>query len=103
MKHTFSFFIASLLIILVLSSEINAQWAYIDVAPGYETLNLAILNDAAAPANRVYRLQRGGTYLLNGTITGTTGKTLRIWAADGTGKQISTRKKARTKNRRIIL
>lgn len=86
MKQTFSFLLTSLLMLVVLSSEINAQWAYLDVAPGYETLNNAILNDNAAPDNRVYRLKRGDVYLLNGTIKGTAGKPLRIWAEEGTGR-----------------
>ncbi len=61
----------------------------LDVAPGYETLNLAIEGDtlsdgSAANPNRVYRLERGGFYLLNGTIRGI-GVPLRIVAAKGDG------------------
>ena len=62
---------------------------YMDVEPGYETLNLAVEGDTLAngdPASldRVYRLERGGLYLFNGTIRGN-GAPLRIVAAAGEG------------------
>ncbi len=62
----------------------------LDVPPGYQTLNLAVLGDttttgAPKDTNRVYRLQRGGAYLLNGSIVNVKGSKLRIVAADGTG------------------
>ena len=56
----------------------------LDVAEGFETLNLAIEGDTPNP-NRVYRLARGGTYLLNGAIAGLADQKLRIVAAHGTG------------------
>ncbi len=62
----------------------------LDVPQGFETLNLAIEGDTTvtgAPKNpnRVYRLERGGVYLLNGTIKGLSGVPLRIVAAEGDG------------------
>src|SRR5512143_49717 len=67
-----------------------AQWDFMDVAPGFETLNLAIEGDTTATGdpvslNRVYRLQRGGMYVLNGRVNSLQGSPLRIWAADGDG------------------
>ncbi len=56
----------------------------LDVAQGYETLNLAVSGDTPNP-NRVYRLERGGVYLLNGAVSGLDDQTLRIVAADGDG------------------
>ena len=56
----------------------------LDVAQGFETLNLAVSGDTPN-SNRVYRLARGGTYLLNGAISGLADQTLRIVAADGDG------------------
>ncbi|MDZ7264014.1 MAG: T9SS type A sorting domain-containing protein [candidate division KSB1 bacterium] len=61
----------------------------LDVAQGYETLNLAVEGDTLpggipANPNRVYRLERGGFYLLNGTIRGRN-IPLRIVAAKGDG------------------
>lgn len=46
----------------------------LDVAPGYETLNIAVTGDTLEDGsrknpNRVYRLERGGQYILNGRIT----------------------------------
>ena len=65
------------------------EWAItsddtLDVAQGYETLNLAVSGDTPNP-NRVYRLERGGVYLLNGAVSGLDDQTLRIVAADGDG------------------
>lgn len=62
----------------------------LDVAPGYQTLNQMVSGDTTttgAPndTNRVYRLQRGGAYLLNGSIQNVKGSTLRIVAAEGAG------------------
>ena len=56
----------------------------LDVAEGFETLNLAVSGDTPNP-HRVYRLARGGTYLLNGAIAGLADQALRIVAADGDG------------------
>ena len=92
MKQIFSFFITLLVItFFVMSSEVKAQeYDYLDVAPGYETLNLAISGDTTASgepvsANRVYRLKRGDVYLLNGTVTNVKGNVLRIFAEEGDG------------------
>ena len=62
----------------------------LDVAPGYETLNIAILGDTlvgGAPknVNRVYRLERGQYYLLNGELRSIKNNPLRIVAAKGQG------------------
>ncbi|MEM7108736.1 MAG: T9SS type A sorting domain-containing protein [Bacteroidota bacterium] len=49
---------------------------YVDVAPDASgsigALNNAIINDAGADANTIYRLERGGRYFLNGAIINTT-------------------------------
>ena len=65
------------------------EWAItsddtLDVAQGFETLNLAVSGDTPNP-NRVYRLERGGVYLLNGSLSGLADQTLRIVAAHGDG------------------
>jgi hypothetical protein len=93
MKQLFSVFVGSLvLIIFVMCSEIKAQvYDYLDVTPGYETLNLAISGDTTATGdpksvNRVYRLKRNEVYLLNGTVTNVKGNVLRIFAEEGTGR-----------------
>ncbi len=71
--------------------DILAQgFDYLDVAEGYETLNLAIEEDTTAGGepqslNRVYRLARGGMYLINGSISNVKGAPLRIFAAEGAG------------------
>ncbi len=62
----------------------------LDVAQGYETLNVAIQGDTSATGgpknlNRVYRLERGGYYLLNGIVKGLKAAPLRIVAAKGNG------------------
>lgn len=80
---------ASCLCLMLCASSILFAQDTLDVAQGYETLNLAIEGDTLAdgsPAsmNRVWRLQRGGVYLLNGTISGN-GSPLRIVAAEGDG------------------
>lgn len=68
----------------------TASAQYLDVASGYQTLNVAVEGDtipggAPLDSNRVYRLERGGTYLLNGSVEGLSGIPLRIVAADGEG------------------
>ena len=87
------FFYASfVLILLVLGSELKAQpYDYLDIPQGYETLNLAISGDTTATGqpvsvNRVYRLERDGYYLTNGTISNVKNNVLRIHAANGPGK-----------------
>ncbi len=82
-----------LLLLMLISVPVNvlAQSSdTLDVAPGYQTLNLAVIGDttttgAPQDTNRVYRLQRGGVYLLNGSISNVKGSTLRIVAAEGVG------------------
>jgi hypothetical protein len=76
--------------LILIDARLQAQeWDYLDVDPGYETLNLAIegdtLNGAPKSLNRVYRLQRGGMYLYNGSIQNNFGATIRIEAAEGEG------------------
>ncbi|UCH62731.1 MAG: T9SS type A sorting domain-containing protein [Fidelibacterota bacterium] len=90
-----------------LVEKANAQDSdTLDVTPGFETLNLAIEgdtvvtgDDAGEPLNlnRVYRLERGGAYGLNGAVSNLTGHIfegypdsvgsvhLRIVAAEGDG------------------
>ena len=82
-----------LLLLMLVSVPVNVLAQSpdtLDVAPGYQTLNLAVIEDttttgAPQDTNRVYRLQRGGVYLLNGSIVNVKGSTLRIVAAEGTG------------------
>lgn len=68
----------------------SQQTDTLDVAQGYETLNMAVQGDTIAgggPKNlhRVYRLERGGYYLLNGIVKGLKAAPLRIMAAKGNG------------------
>ncbi len=80
----------ALLFSFILVQEACAQ-DYLDVEPGVETLNLAIegdsLSDGTRNPNRVYRLENGGFYLINGTIDNSLngGFVLRIEAADPGG------------------
>ena len=88
MKRITLISIVCLILSLGLSSLMFAQDT-LDVEQGFETLNLAVEGDTLAdgsPANvnRVYRLERGGYYLTNGTIVGN-GAPLRIVAAEGPG------------------
>ncbi|KUO61663.1 MAG: T9SS type A sorting domain-containing protein [Ignavibacteriaceae bacterium] len=91
MKNNFYFLLVPVLLVLLLSNNkvYSQSWDYLDIEPGYETLNLAIegdtLNGAPISMNRVYRLQRGGMYLYNGSIKNNYGATLRIVANEGTG------------------
>ena len=62
----------------------------LDVPQGFETLNLAVESDTTENGepknpNRVYRLQRDGYYLFNGTIRGLSGIPLRVVGAEGEG------------------
>jgi hypothetical protein len=74
----------------ILVSKANAQ-DYLDVPQGFETLNLAVegdsLSDGTRNPNRVYRLENGGFYVLNGTIINSLngGFPLHIQAADPNG------------------
>ena len=88
MRHLSRIVLALLLVVLFFAARGTAQWDYLDVPQGFETLNLAIEGDTTATGdpkslNRVYRLQRGGMYLLNGRVSNIKGTPLRIWAADG--------------------
>lgn len=90
MKQLHRFVLVLFVAILLLPQVGAAQWDYLNVAPGFETLNLAIEGDTTATGdpvslNRVYRLERGGMYLLNGRVSNIKGAPLRIWAADGPG------------------
>jgi hypothetical protein len=90
MKNLFRLTLALVTVILFLPRQGAAQWDYLDVAPGYETLNLAVEGDTTATGdpvslNRVYRLERGGMYLMNGRIVNIKGAPLRVWAAEGAG------------------
>lgn len=91
MRHLTRFlFLTCLALLCVTQGSKAQQYEYLDVTPGFETLNLAIERDTLATGlaksmNRVYRLQRGGTYLMNGMIVNIHKAPLRIFAADGTG------------------
>ncbi|MCB0730917.1 MAG: T9SS type A sorting domain-containing protein [Ignavibacteriae bacterium] len=91
MKQMLAFLTFLLLSVFIFQNNLYAQeYDYLDVAPGYETLNLAISGDTTATGdpvseNRVYRLKRGDVYLLNGTIENVGSSTLRIFAEEGDG------------------
>src|SRR4030042_5785938 len=79
----------AMMLVLSISNNLLAQDT-LDVAQGYETLNLAVEGDTlpdGTPANpnRVFRLERNGYYLLNGAVRNTGDNTIRIVAADGEG------------------
>ncbi len=92
MKRTVTlilFVIIAASLVFVASKNILAQDT-LDVAQGFETLNLAVEGDTTETGepknlNRVYRLERGGYYLLNGSVKGVKGAPLRIVAAKGDG------------------
>ena len=87
MKRTFTALSLAILCLLLISGapEVLLAQDTLDVAQGYESLNLAVEADTISPnPNRVYRLQKGGVYLINGTIQGV-GVPLRIVAAKGDG------------------
>lgn len=94
MKRNAIVFIPLLLAVVFVSTLPERAWAQntdtLDVAPGYETLNIAVSGDTLPGGilknvNRVYRLARGGYYLLNGSVRGIGANHLRIVAAKGTG------------------
>jgi hypothetical protein len=66
----------ALLVVLVLALTIQytaVAQRVVNVTPGFGTLNTAIMGDTLAngtrtDTNTVYRLQRGGLYILNGTL-----------------------------------
>ena len=86
-----SFVCLALAFLLVVSQQVFAQDAdTLDVPQGYETLNLAVSGDTTATGqpknlNRVYRLERGGWYLLNGPVGTPKDAPLRIVAKKGDG------------------
>jgi hypothetical protein len=88
MIRFFSFITCSLLFIL--GSVFAQEYDYKDVPQGLETLNIAIEEDTTETGEpqsymRVYRLERGGYYLMNGTIRSNGDAPLRIFAAEGDG------------------
>jgi hypothetical protein len=73
---------------VIMGISLQAQAAFLDITPGLGTLDDAIKSDTLAngqrkEANRVYRLRRGGVYVLRGMIEHT-GYELRIEAEAGT-------------------
>jgi hypothetical protein len=90
MKQRFTLYLTLLIMVFAIRTTIAQPWDYLDVPEGYETLNLAVEGDTTSTGevkslNRVYRLERGGTYLLNGTVVNLMGSPLRIIAAEGSG------------------
>ena len=106
MKHLLKVFLPAFVMVWVcvgLVEKANAQDPdTLDVAQGYETLNVAVEGDTTElgepkNVNRVYRLAREGYYYLNGAIVNIAGHIvdgypdsiaavpLRIVAAEGTG------------------
>ena len=89
--QTIFLIVLALSCVLALSQNVVAQDAdTLDVIAEYEALNLAIEGDTTETGepknyNRVYRLQRGGWYVLNGTIDNNKDAPLRIVAAKGQG------------------
>ncbi len=83
-KHFLTGLVTILILLFALSKQTYSQ-TYIDVAPGYGTLNAAI--SANTTPNVIFRLQRGSNaiYLLNGTISITI--PCRIEAVAGTGSR----------------
>ena len=77
--------ILSSTILMIIFSVSNYSQTYIDVTPGFGTLNDAITNNTNP--NVIFRLQRGDNaiYLLNGSISNTL--PLYIEAAQGTGSK----------------
>ena len=88
MKRTVSI-IFVLILVFTFFQNVIAQ-DILDVDQGFGSLNLAIAGDTTDTGepkslNRVYRLARGGFYLLDKSITNVGSSTLRIVAADGEG------------------
>lgn len=89
-KVSFVLFVC-LAVLFSFSTTLKAQEPdTLDVPQGPETLNLAVEGDTTATGepknpNRVYRLERGGYYLLNGAVRGFSDVPLRIVAAEGDG------------------
>jgi len=93
MKSSVTQVILSLVLLMLLAFSqmaVAQNTDTLDVAQGYETLNIAIKSDTVAGGgaknvNRVYRLERGGYYLLNGELASIKANHLRIVAAKGDG------------------
>ncbi|MCX6170273.1 MAG: T9SS type A sorting domain-containing protein [Ignavibacteriales bacterium] len=83
-KQILTSLVAVILFLLVLPQSAYSQ-TYIDVAPGFSTLNDAVV--ANTNPDVIFRLQRGpdAIYLLNGSITANI--PLRIEAVPGTGSR----------------
>lgn len=85
--RAFSLVVPVALLMLVLDSAALSQ-RIVNIAPGFGTINTAIRGDtlssgARVDTNTVYRLQRGGLYILNGTMEHN--YPVHIEAASGTG------------------
>lgn len=74
----------ALLALIGAAGPLAAAQSPLAVSPGTGTLNDAISGDTDRPADRVYVLERGGTYAITEAITNED-YTLRIHAADGEG------------------
>lgn len=91
MKHFEKVFILTTYLAMTAGAvQISQAQDTLDVAQGLETLNLAVEGDTTAAGepmnpNRVYRLERGGVYLLNGSVSNVQGSPLRVVAAQGDG------------------
>ncbi|MBN2410225.1 T9SS type A sorting domain-containing protein [candidate division KSB1 bacterium] len=89
--YTIFLIVLALSSVFILSKNVVAQDSdTLDVVADYESLNLAIEGDTTETGepknyNRVYRLERGGWYLLNGTLENIKDAPLRIVAAKGEG------------------
>ncbi|MDT0630914.1 T9SS type A sorting domain-containing protein [Rubrivirga litoralis] len=68
----------------LLAAPLAVAQSELAVAPGVGTLNETIAGDIDRPADRVYVLERGGSYAVTGEITNE-GFVLRLRAADGEG------------------
>ncbi len=85
------FFVLFLFLSVLQVQETRAAWEYLDVPQGFGTLNLAVAGDTTAAGkrnpNRVYRLENGGFYLINGNINNAKngGFILRVQAAKASG------------------
>jgi len=90
MAKSYKFLIPLCFILLIgLTNNVQSQVRYVDVTPGFGTLNTAIDGDTTATGERVddatiYRLERDGIYLLNGSIVND-GYPIIIEAAEGDG------------------
>ena len=90
MKNSIGFFLTCLIVFSLTAGVFAQDPDTLDVAQGFETLNLAVEGDTLANGeaknpNRVYCLERGGYYLCNGDINTVMGNPLRIVAAKGEG------------------